>query len=96
MNGGEYPYESYPSSRYGRGGMNAYEPRAPPPPMPMRDHMPMRGSRPPRYAPDSYYGGNNETNAQSGGKKRKSKKTRRSIVDYGSMMLYGGEQDSKK
>lgn len=54
--------------------------------------------RRPSFNPSKYYGGNSETkedlekgknSVQAGGKRKKSKKSRRS-VDYGSMMLYGG------
>jgi len=74
-----------------RGGRRGYE-----------DSRPSRSSR---YNPDRYYGGNSETKedkppvpaaAQAGGKPKKSKKSRRSVVDYGSMMLYGGKSRKSK
>jgi len=48
---------------------------------------------PRKYNPDHYYGGNSE-NKQDGGK-RKSKKSKKSkrVVEYGSMMLYGGSKN---
>jgi hypothetical protein len=67
----------------------------------IRSHMMPRR---PSYNPSRYYGGNSETKedleksklpvnppVQAGGKRKKSKKSRRS-VDYGSMMLYGGSK----
>ena len=88
--------ESY-NYDYGGGRMNRYA------------EPPMRPRRP-SYNPNRYYGGNSESkealekskdptypiDAQAGGKSKKSKKSRRSIVDYGSMMLYGGKQEGGK
>jgi hypothetical protein len=89
--------------RYGvTGGIRSYE----------RSRGGRRGyedSRPSRFNPDRYYGGNSETKddkkedklpagaAQAGGKRKskKSKKSRR-VVDYGSMMLYGGKSRKSK
>jgi len=59
------------------------------------DDPPYR-SRRPNHIPNRYYGGNSNLNEQNSdimqkGGKRKSKKSRRTTVEYGSMMLYGGK-----